>query len=283
MFPWTSPDPRRESLDATMRCVKTRDTGGRIPYSQQTKAPVSYISTCLRFESKVMRILAVPLLVAMSASAQVSSPPPRTTASPPTAPAAPTRMQPATAPDVTAGLPQLNQFTESARVDLARLRIDKWKTDANDKRQMQSNSESLQRNLTAALPAIIEQARANPSSVAAAFKLYRNLNALYDVMSTVTEAAGAFGSREEYQALAADTTNLDNLRRSLADRVEAMAGSRDTEIAQLQARARQAAAAAAAAPPKKVVVDDTEPVKKSTKKSTTKKKTTATEQQNPPK
>lgn len=237
-----------------------------------------------RFPSRIMRKLAIPMLVlAMTAAAQVSSPPPRTNVSAPPAPAAPTRMQPATAPDVTASLPQLNQLTESARVDLARLRIDKWKTDANDKRQTQANSESLQRNMTAALPAVVEQVRANPSSVAAAFKLYRNLNALYDVMSTVTEAAGAFGSREEYQALATDTTNLDNLRRSLADKVEAMAASRDTEIAQLQARARQAAAAAAAAPPKKVVVDDTEPVKKSTKKSTTKKKTTATEQQNPPK
>jgi hypothetical protein len=231
-----------------------------------------------------MRILAVSLLLAITSAAQVSAPPPRSTVTRSAAPAAPTGMQPAAAPDARAILPQLNQLTENARVNLARLRIDKWKTDANDKRQMQANSESLQRNMTAALPAIVEQVRINPASLAAAFKLYRNLNALYDVMSTVTEAAGAFGSREEFQALAADTTNLDNLRRSLADKVEAMAAARDTELAQLQARARQAAAAAAAAPPKKVVVDDTEPVKKSPKKTTTtKKKTTATEQQNPPK
>jgi hypothetical protein len=148
---------------------------------------------------------------------------------------------------------------------------------------VQANADSLQRNMTVALPAMVEQVRANPGSVAAAFKLYRNMNALYDVLTTVTETAGAFGSKEEFQSLSADTTNLDNLRRSLADKVEAMASSRDTEIAQLQTRARQAAAATAAAPPKKIVVDDNEPAKKPSKKSTTKKKTTASEGQNPPK
>jgi len=167
-------------------------------------------------------------------------------------------------------------------VDLARLRVDKWKTDTASKRQAEANAESILRNLAAALPAIVQQVRANPGSVGATFKLYRNLNALYDVMSSLTESAGAFGSNEEYRALANDTSNLDTLRRSLADRVETMATFRDNEVAQLQARARPASAAAPA-PPKKIVVDDNEPVKKSTKKPVAKKKTTTASEQNPPK
>jgi hypothetical protein len=142
----------------------------------------------------------------------------------------------------------------------------------------------VQRNLTAALPAIVQQVRANPGSVGVTFKLYRNLNALYDVMSSLTESAGAFGSNEEYRALSSDTASLDHLRRSLAERVEAMATYRDNEVAQLQERARLAAAAAAAAPPKKIVVDENEPAKKSTKKpAAKKKKTTTVSDQNPPK
>lgn len=228
-----------------------------------------------------MRMLVVPLLAtAILAAAQVHSPPPNTNARPP-APAPPTSVQLAVVPGVASSLPQLNQVVENARSDLAGLRIDKWKTDSNTRRQAQANADSLQRNMTVALPSIVEQVRANPGSVAAAFKLYRNVNALYDVIVTVTETAGAFGSGEEYRALSADTTNLDNLRRSLADKVEAMAASRDTEIAQWQMRARQAAVAAAAASPKKIVVDDTEPAKKSAKKSTTRKTTTASGQ-NPP-
>lgn len=233
-----------------------------------------------------MRNAVVPLLaiaISLGAAVQLSSPPPRSTNRTPVA-APPTNLQPVPAPDATASLGQLNQVIENARVDLARLRVERWKTDAASKRQAEANAESVQRNLASALPAIVQQVRANPGSVGATFKLYRNLNALYDVMSSLTESAGAFGSKEEYQALANDTSNLDTLRRSLADRVETMATYRDNEVAQLQARARQASSAAAAAPPKKFVVDDNEPVKKSTKKPATKKKTTtASEQPGPPK
>jgi hypothetical protein len=231
-----------------------------------------------------MRNAIVPLMaivISLGAAAQLSSPPPRTNRAPVAAPS--TNLPPATAADATASLGRLNQVIENTRLDLARLRVDRWKADAASKRQAEAVAESVQRNLTAALPAIMQQVRANPGSVGAAFKLYRNLNALYDVMSSLTELVGAFGSKEEYQALSDDTTNLDTLRRSLADRVETMATSRDNEVAQLQARARQASAAAAAAPPKKIVVDDNEPVKKSTKKPAAKKKTTTVSEQNPPK
>ena len=231
-------------------------------------------------QSTYMRDIVILLLAgAIAAGAQVSSQP-NTTTRPP-ASASPASMRPAP----NASLGNLNQVIENARVDLAKLRVDKWKADSNSKRQAEANADSVQRNLTTALPALVQQVRANPGSVAANFKLYRNLNALYDVMTALTESAGAFGSKEEYEALANDTASLDTLRRSMADQLETMAASRDNEVAQLQARVRQqTAAAAAAAPPKKVIVDENEPVKKSTKKTTTKKKsTTASEGQNPPK
>ena len=232
-----------------------------------------------------MRTLIVPLLaIALLpvVQAQVSAPPPRTTGQP--APGAPASMQTAPMPDISSTLGRLNQVVEQSRVDLARLRVDKWKTDSSIKRQAESNTDSIQRNLTTALPTIVQQVRANPGSLSASFKLYRNLNALYDVMVSLTESAGAFGSKDEYQALNNDTANLDNLRRSLADQVEAMANSRDIEVAQLQSRARQTAAQTVAAPPKKIVIDDNEPAKKQAKKTTTKKKPAATtsSQQQPP-
>lgn len=222
------------------------------------------------------------LVISLGAAAQLSSPPPR---SPNRAAAAapPTNLQPAPVPDATASLGPLNQVIENTRLDLARLRVEKWKADAASRRQAEANAESVQRNLASALPAIVQQVRANPGSVGATFKLYRNLNALYDVMSSLTESAGAFGSNEEYQALSNDTSKLDTLRRSLADRVETMATFRDNEVAQLQARAQKASPAAAPAPPKKIIVDDNESAKRSTKKPAAKKKTTTASEQNPPK
>jgi hypothetical protein len=172
---------------------------------------------------------------------------------------------------ITQSLPQLDQFSRSAVMNLGRLRVDKWKVDSRDKDQARSNIESLQRNMTSALPSLMQQVRSNPGSLAASVKLYRNLNVLYDVMASITESAGAFGSKDDYNALANDTANLDSVRRSVADDLEAMAANSDNQVSRLaaQLRAQQQAAAAVTAPPKHVIVDDNAPPKK---KPATKKK-----------
>lgn len=188
------------------------------------------------------------LWLALASAAQTTSAPP----------------PPVAAPDPM--LSQLERTADSTRLNLARLRIEKWKADSSSRKQSQTHLESLDRNLAQALPALVAQVRSSPDSLAASFKLYRNVNALYEVLATLAESAGAFGPREEYQALATDTSNLDAVRRALADRIESMTANRDAEITRLQNQIRQAAAAAKAAPPKKIVVDDNEPPKKPVRK-----------------
>src|SRR5436853_4763961 len=56
-------------------------------------------------------------------------------------------------------LNQVEQTAQSAQDDLARLRIDKCKTDSNSKRQEQSNVKALSRNLTTTLSKAIMQLR----------------------------------------------------------------------------------------------------------------------------
>lgn len=175
----------------------------------------------------------------------------------------------------TQNLDQLLQISQATVADLSRVRVDKWKTDDRYKDQSKANSQSLQRNLTAALPTLVQQVRANPNSLAANLKLYRNLNAVYDVLSSFSESVGAFGSKDDYNLLARDTSNIDNVRRSLADQLEQMAANQDAQVARLTAQIQAAQQqAAAAAPPKKVVIDDNAPPAKKTT-STTKKKTTS--------
>jgi len=153
-------------------------------------------------------------------------------------------------------LNQVEQTAQSAQVDLARLRIDKWKTDSNSKRQAQSNIEALSRNLKTALPEVITQLRNSPEDLFATFKLYRNLDALYDVFGSVVELSGAFGSRDEYKSLAADMDTFEKARRDLAERTEKLAVTKEAELSQLRAQLK---AAQAAVPLKKIVVDDTQP------------------------
>jgi hypothetical protein len=161
-------------------------------------------------------------------------------------------------------LQQLEQVAQQMQVNLAKLRIEKWKTDSNTKHGTQSDVDSIQRNLQMALPEIIGQVRASPENAAATFKLYRNLDALYDVFGPVVESAGAFGSKDEFQSIQNDLNDLERSRRALAERMETLATAKEGELTRLRAQVHdlQAAAAPPPSPAKKVVVDDTEPPKK---------------------
>jgi hypothetical protein len=166
---------------------------------------------------------------------------------------------------VWADLDRLQAAASRATLDLGHLRIDKWKTDAESKRQAQANADSVQRNLASALPGLIDAVRSAPQDLSAEFKLYRNLNALYDVFISLTESAGAFGPKSDYEALAQQLETIDSVRRSLGDAVEHLTSSTQSELTQLRAQVRTYQQAAAASP-KKVVVDDTEPPKKTVHK-----------------
>jgi hypothetical protein len=151
--------------------------------------------------------------------------------------------------------------------DIARMRIDKWKTDADSKKEEQSNANSLQRNLSSALPGLISSYRAEPQNLNTSFKLYRNLNALYDVLSSFTEAAGAFGPKNDYETLAQQLSVFDTARRDLGDNLESLTAQNQSELNQLRTQIHSLQQVAVPAPPAKpAVVDNDEPVKKPTKK-----------------
>jgi hypothetical protein len=167
-------------------------------------------------------------------------------------------------------LSQLEQASQAAQLDLAKLRIEKWKIDSGSKHQTQGNVESVQRNLQSALPEMITELRASPENLAATFKLYRNLDALYNVFGSVTEATGAFGSKDEFQSLENDLGAFEKSRHAFADRMESLAGAKENEVTRLRAALQSAQAAVKAEPPKKVVVDDVTPAKKPVKKKVAK-------------
>jgi hypothetical protein len=159
-------------------------------------------------------------------------------------------------------LSQLEQSSKSAQLDLSKLRIERWKTDGGTKKQSLSDVDSIQRNLQGALPGMIGELRNAPEDLPATFKLYRNLDALYNVMSGVVESAGAFGPKDDFQLVSNDLNSLEGARKQFAERMNALANLKEQEIVRLRADLKAAQAAIPAPPPKKVVVDDTEPAKK---------------------
>jgi hypothetical protein len=178
-------------------------------------------------------------------------------------------------------LTQLKQTAQSMQSDLGKTRIEKWKTDGATKRQTLANVESIQRNLQSALPETIAQLNNAPEDLGASFKLYRNLDALYDVFGSVVESAGAFGSKDEFQSLGNDMTGLESARRAFGERMQKLAASKEDELTRLRAQVKTLSAAPPP-PPKKIVVDDTEPPKKPAKKKPAKPKSPATTTDAPP-
>jgi peptidoglycan hydrolase CwlO-like protein len=179
---------------------------------------------------------------------------------------------------MTAVLPDLDRLQSAANQSatiLGHMRIEKWKADNNTKQQAQQNADSIQRNVTAALPGMISAVRSAPQDLNAEFRLYRNVNVLYDVMGSLAESAGAFGPKNDFENLAQQLEIIDSVRHNLGDSVERLTASTEYELNQLrtQLRAAQERQVAPAAAPKTVVVDDNAPAKKTT--TTHKKKTAA--------
>jgi DNA repair exonuclease SbcCD ATPase subunit len=159
-------------------------------------------------------------------------------------------------------LAQLEGASQKTQEDLSKLRIERWKADSKYKKQALGNVDSIQRNLQSALPEMITQLRSAPEDLSASFKLYRNLDALYDVLGNVTEDAGAFGSKDDVQALSNDLNAFEGSRKQLGERIENLSSTKESELTRLRTQLKALQAEVQAAPPKKVVVDDTEPQKK---------------------
>ena len=163
-------------------------------------------------------------------------------------------------------LARLKATAEKTDSDLQRLKIDKWKADSDSKKQAQAGAESIHRNLATAVPELMQSLQAAPGSLLANFRLYRDLNAVYETFYGLVESAGAFGPQADYQALGADLTQLDHARQQLAQRLDLLAGANDAELARLRSRpAAPASASKAPATSNRIVVDDTQPVKKKRK------------------
>ena len=150
----------------------------------------------------------------------------------------------------------LQQTSQSAQLDLARLRVEKWKADSGTKQQTEKDSASINQNLQMALPGMLADLKNSPENLTLTFKVYRTLDLLYDVFGSVVESTGAFGTKEEFQALNKDLGALEDSRRAFAGRMDKLASSKEAELGELRT-ALQAARAEAA--PKKTVVDDTAP------------------------
>jgi hypothetical protein len=174
-------------------------------------------------------------------------------------------------------LTEVQQATGSTSVDIGKLRIEKWKTDVEQKQQLQQIAESLQKNIANAVPGMVTDVQSSKGSVVASFKLYHNLNVVYENLNYLADVAGSLGKKDEFEPLAADCAALESARKNLSIYIEQAAGRLESANRPPGgANSAQAHTGPEPAPtPKKVIViDENDPASKKTAKPT-KKKTSA--------
>jgi hypothetical protein len=188
------------------------------------------------------------LLVGGSALAQqeAAAPPP-----PAAAPAAPSGPLNIAAEDVRAPADHLGQT-------LSTINVAKWKAPQEVKGQTQADIASIQRNVRTTLPELLDAAKADPTKVAPAFAVYRNMSALYDVLLRVAETATLAGSQQDGATLEDERRRIEAARKSLGASILDAATAQDASIASLRSANTELTAklAAVETPPKKIVVND---------------------------
>ena len=141
----------------------------------------------------------------------------------------------------------------------------RWKAPNEVRSDAQQNLSSIQRDLAETLPGLLNQADAASGSVSPAFAVYRNIDALYDVLLRVEQTAVLAAPESEAESLSDALAQLDAARKQLGGIIDQNAQNREAQIVKLQAAARTAASAPPPAPAKPSVVDDgpvAAPVKK---------------------
>lgn len=185
----------------------------------------------------------------------------------------PQRQAPPQSPDLNAIVLQVQQATSSASINIGKLRIEKWKTDTGQKQQLQQIADSLQKNIANAMPGLINDVSGSKGSALTSFKLYHNLNVLYEFLSGLADAAGSLGKREEYEPLATDAAAIDTARQNLSSYIEQTVGKLESENrAPVGTNPAQSHQPGTVVPGRKVVVIDEDQAPPKKRAKSTKKK-----------
>ena len=137
------------------------------------------------------------------------------------------------------------------------LSIGHWKASSEIRTNAQQDVASMQRDLTATLPGLMSQAEASGTSgpaLSPAFAVFRNLDALYDVLLRVTETAALTGPASDASSLEDARAGLEDGRAKLGAWLLQAIGTQDAQVAHAAAPVSHPAAAPTG--PTKIVVDD---------------------------
>src|SRR5579862_4628163 len=169
----------------------------------------------------------------------------------------PLSAQPATAASAPPAIPSsaiVQPVLTEVQRTISALNVPRWKAPAPVRSAAQQDTASIQRDLTDTLPGLLTKADTAATSVPPAFAVYRNIDALYDVLLRVSETASLAAPQTESDMLFAALSKLEGARSQLGDAILNASQQREDQVVKLEAAVRAAAAAPAQASPPKASV-----------------------------
>ena len=188
-----------------------------------------------------------------------------TTQSPaPITAAAPASVAPPAPPFVTSQI--LQPSLDTVQQTLGEVKIDKWKR-GSIRDEAGADISEIQRDLQDNVPPLMKDADASQGSLSKVLPVSKHVDALYDVLLRVVEAARFSAPDDQATQLRQALTGLGNARLKLDDRIQERATAQETQIHDLRGVVEKQASFKCPAPPPTPVCT-TPPPKKPKKKAT---------------
>jgi hypothetical protein len=127
----------------------------------------------------------------------------------------------------------LQPAVDGMQQTLAALKLDKWKG-GSVRTEAQKRVASIQSDLKDNLPGLIKAADAAPAITSRMLPVSRHVDALYDELLRVVEAARVAAPGDQVDALSQALVNLGKSRRSLDDRLQETATAQEKQLSDVQ-------------------------------------------------
>jgi hypothetical protein len=132
---------------------------------------------------------------------------------------------------------------DTVQQTLEALKLEKWKK-GDIREESAANISAIVRDLKETLPPLLRDADAAPGTISRVLPASRNIDALYDVLLRIVEAARVSAPGDQVGQLAHALIDLKHARSALGDRLQEMAVAQEEQIRELRSTLQAAASLA---------------------------------------
>ena len=144
----------------------------------------------------------------------------------------------------------LQRSLDEVKITVGNVRLEKWKR-GSVRDEAGTNIDAIQRDLQGTLPGLLKEADAAPGTLTKVLPLSRNVDALYDVMVHVVEAARVVASSDTVGQLQQAMSDLEKARVVLDNQIQQTADMQEKQVLDLRntVQKQEVSLRAAATPP----------------------------------